>query len=131
MHILLGIENAQLRFSLEFLISQEPGVDVVGEASETEGLLALIKTSHPDLVLFEQHLSGRPFDSLLAEIRCHRPAPYLMVLSKNWKDEDAILAAGVDAFLVKGDPPEELLSAFRRIREQGQFSNSTTEEEGA
>ena len=128
MYILLGIGNAQLRFSLEFLISQEPGVDVVGEASETEGLLALIKTSHPDLVLFELHLPGRPIDSLLAEIRRYQPAPYLMVLSPNRKDEDAILAAGVDAFLVEGDPPEEMLSAFRRIREQAQFSNSTTEE---
>ena len=127
MHILLGIGNAQLRFSLEFLISQEPGVDVVGEASETEGLLALIKTSHPDLVLFEQHLPGRPFNSLLAEICHHQPAPYLMVLSRDRKDEDAILAAGVDAFLVEGDPPEELLSAFRRIREEARFLNSSTE----
>ncbi len=118
MNILLGVKHSSLRFSLEFLISEEPGVVVVGEASETEGLLALIQTSHPDLVIFEQHLPGRPFDNLLAEIRRHQTVPYLLVLGVDRRDRSAILAAGIDSFVVKGDPPEKLLSEFRRIRKQ-------------
>ena len=116
MHIVLGIGQAGLRLSLEFLLSEEPGVTIVGEASESEGMLALINSSKPDLVIFDQDLPGQPFDELLHHVQRQKHHPYLMVLGTDRSDEKAILAAGVDALVIKGEPPETLLAAYRRIR---------------
>lgn len=123
MHILLAIGQADLRLALEFLLSEQPGVTIVGETSESEGMLALITSSKPDLVIFDQGLPGRPFHDLLQEIRRLHHHPYLIVLGTDRSDEQALLAAGVDAVVIKGDPPERLLAAYQRIRRLSRSSN--------
>jgi DNA-binding NarL/FixJ family response regulator len=47
------------------LLKQEPGVNVVGTVSEAESLLALVKTTRPDLVFLDWELPG---DQAIAEI---------------------------------------------------------------
>ncbi len=118
MHILLGMKEADSRLSLELLLSEEPGVTVIGEASETEGLLALIHTSQPDLVILEQDLPGRPVADLLADIRGLADPPRLIVQSKELRAKSTILEAGADAIVIQGDPPDKLLATFRRVIKQ-------------
>jgi two-component system response regulator DesR len=122
MYILLGIAQAEFRLSLELLLSQEPGVTITGETSETEGLLALIHTTHPDLAIIEQDLPGRPLANLLVDIHALEDSPRLIVLGKDYSDKQTVLNAGADAFVVKGDPPEMLLAAFRRVSAQSRSS---------
>ena len=60
MNVVLAVRQAHARLALELLLNEEPGVMVVGTASETEGLLALTWIAHPDLVVLEWGLDGRP-----------------------------------------------------------------------
>ena len=118
MKILLATEDPNLRLSLELVLSEEPAVTVAGTASESEGLLALIKSTQPAIVLLDWNLPSRPPADVLAETCCRPESPYLIVLGSSAEDKQTALSAGADAFVVKGDPPDQLLATFRTVRKE-------------
>lgn len=118
MRVLLATRHADLRLSIELLLSEEPGVFVVGAASEALGLMALIHSSVPDIVILEWDLPGRADSSLLNEALTRDESPKFIVLTSQPNLEKLIRAGSEIAFVMKGDPPERLLAAFRNTRVQ-------------
>lgn len=116
MKVVLAVRNTRLRLALDLVLSEEPGVTVVGVASETEGLLALAQAARPDLVLLEWGLSGRPTPEVLAEARALTHSLRCLVLGGDPTLEQPALRAGACAFVLIGDPPERLLGALRFAR---------------
>jgi DNA-binding NarL/FixJ family response regulator len=124
MNIVLACADLDLRLALAMSLREEPGTNVVGTASETEGLLALIQTTRPDLVLLDWDLPGRPCAQVLGTARSANGQPAFIVLGKEASTEQPALAASADAFVVKGEPPGRLLAAIRRARaRQGSLAN--------
>ncbi len=115
MDIVLASQEYDLRLALEMLFREQPGAYVVGSASRADGLLALIQTACPDLVLLDWDLPGRPSMEVLAEVSSADCRPKIIVLGKDPEARSVALAAGADAFVVKGEPPEQLLIAFRQV----------------
>jgi DNA-binding NarL/FixJ family response regulator len=116
MNIVLAVRHAHVRLALELVLSEEPGVTVVGEASEAEGMLALARTARPDLVLLEWGLPGRPTPDVLAAAQAlARPVRFLVLGDEPALNQPA-LQAGACAFVLIGDPPELLLAAVRQVR---------------
>ena len=115
MHILLATKGSDLRIALEMLLSEEPGVHITGTASNSEGLLALIRSTHPNLVLLDEDLPGDHLQSTLAKAHNFRSDTKFIVLGLKQSAKDSILKDGADAYAVKGDPPEKLLDTFRRL----------------
>jgi two-component system LytT family response regulator len=112
--ILVADNDVRVRSALQMLLRQEPGL-VIGECSDLEGLLIQVKELKPDLLFLDWELRGRPATALL--FAAHTPGfrPKTIVLSGRPESEQAALAAGADAFVSKADPPERLLSTFRRL----------------
>jgi DNA-binding NarL/FixJ family response regulator len=113
MRVLLAAKNYHLRVSLELFVSEEPGMQVVGAVSETEGLQALIKTTHPDLVILDWELPGRQLCELLEDLRRKFVAAKFIVLGMDGEDRDNAMESGAHAFVLKASPPEYLLNAMR------------------
>ena len=97
------------------LLDEEPGFTVVGTITDAASLLALVETAKPDLVMLEWDLPGRSLAELLGRVQDSAWRPAIIVLGKDARTEQAALAAGADAFVLKGDPPKELLITLRRI----------------
>lgn len=116
MNVVLAIRHADARLALELLLSEEPGVSIVGAASETAGLLALAQTAHPDLVIVEWMLPGRPTWDVLLEARTRTNTLTVLVLGQDLSQKHAALAAGAQGFVLIGDPPEQFLTAVRQMR---------------
>jgi two-component system response regulator DesR len=116
-HVVIAIGNPSLRLALELLLSEEPGVEVVGTTSETEGLLALVRTAQPDLVVLDWQLPGRPISDLLSLLQSAEERPKLIVLNGDARVRQRALRAGADAFVTVGDSPNHLLDVFRGLRE--------------
>ena len=131
MLILLATERADLRLSIELLLSEEPGVVIVGAASETEGMLALLDSTCPDLLIVDWDLPGRTLSELVPQIRANTPGIHILALGNESTFLDAALKAGVDDYVVKGDPPEQLLETFRfaRTHQKTKTINPTVLEE--
>ena len=120
MQILLADNQPKVRFGLRVLLERQPGLKVVGEATDAEGLLAQMEADCPDLVLLGWSLPGlakadpsaSSGQGLLSALRRICPDVYVIVLSGRTEARRAALDAGVDAFVSKCDPPERLLAAI-------------------
>jgi DNA-binding NarL/FixJ family response regulator len=109
--------DQRVRSALRILLREEPGLVVVGESADLPSLVAQVRDLTPDMVLLDWELPGRPAAALLLAQTAIGHTPSVIVFSARPESEDEVLAAGADAFVSKGDPPEALLSAFRQLKE--------------
>lgn len=116
MNVVLAVRHARVRLALELALSREPGVTIVGVASETEGALALARTARPDLVLLEWGLPGRPAPDVLAAAQALAGPIRFLVLGHDPLLKQPAQRAGACGFVLVGDPPELLLAAVRQAR---------------
>ena len=115
MRIVLATGETDLRLSMELLLSEEPGLKILGGASTPEGFLALVKSTCPDLVLLDWDLPGCPVEEVLGQIKGLKEQPKLIILGRRQRAKKAALKAGADVYVVKGDPPEHLLAAIKQL----------------
>ena len=115
MDILLAIHQPDLRLAIDLLLREEPGLNVVGVARETKSVLAMQRVIHPDMLLLDWVLSGQPLTDVLAKILEWPDRPKIIVLGTLEDDREAILAAGADTFVVKGEAPQQLLTAIHQL----------------
>jgi DNA-binding NarL/FixJ family response regulator len=115
MRILLADSQAKVRFALRVLLERQSGLEVVGEVASAEELLALAAVLSPDLVLVDWTLAN----TVLLALRGGCPGLGIIVLSGRPEARRAALAAGADAFVSKGNPPEHLLAAIARCCQGG------------
>lgn len=115
MRIVLATGDTDLRLSLELLLSEEPGIKIVGGASDTEGFLALIKSTCPDLAMLDWDLPGRPVEEVLNQTKLLKDRPKLIILGRHPGMKEKALQVGADAYVDTGDKPEKLIYTFRDI----------------
>ncbi len=58
MRILLADDQTRVRFALRVLLERQPGLAVVGEATNSRDLLDQINATRPDTVLLDWELPG-------------------------------------------------------------------------
>ncbi len=113
MRILIADDQEKVRFALRVLLTQQPGLQVVGEAAHGKALLAQARVTAPDLALMDWELPGLAEAGGLDALREALPGVRVVALSSRMGTRSEALAAGADAFVSKSDPPECLLAAVR------------------
>jgi DNA-binding NarL/FixJ family response regulator len=119
--VLLADGHVKVRAALRLLLEQEPGLTVVGEAATARDLFAQVRRIRPDLVLLDWELPGlqaihpspEPGEPVLPALRYLCRPLKVIALSGHLEACEEALAAGADAFVSKGDPPERLIAALR------------------
>jgi len=93
-------------------------VEIVGEAEDGQQAIEQVRALHPDVVVMDlqQHAVSAPEPRLdgiatIQVIKNRWPATRIVVLTMYATDRASVLAAGADAFLLKGCPTRELLDA--------------------
>jgi DNA-binding NarL/FixJ family response regulator len=112
-------DQALVRAGFRALIDAEPGMTVVGEAAGGAEVLALVRETHPDVVLMDIRMPG--IDGLAAT-RAIGQDPDLastrvLVLTTFELDEYVFeaLRVGASGFLVKDTEPADLVKAVRAV----------------
>ena len=91
------------------LMDSEPGMIVAGITDRLPGLVAQLEAVRPDLLLLEWELSYQSIVDLLATIHHLEHPPEVIYLSSKPEEKEMLLKAGVDHFVAKNAPPDELL----------------------
>jgi DNA-binding NarL/FixJ family response regulator len=112
MRVLIADDQERVRFALRVLLAQ-PGVQVVGEASNGEALLAQASVLAADLALVDWELPRLTEAGGLWALHRAYSALKVVVLSSRPGVRQAALAAGGVAFVSKSEPPERLLTVIR------------------
>jgi DNA-binding NarL/FixJ family response regulator len=115
MDTLLAIHQHDLRLAVDLLLREEPGINVIGVTSDTKALMALLRTICPDLILLDWDLPGHPLPKILSRIQRATHRPKVIVLGGREHYREAALTAGADAFVLKGEPPQQLVDAIRQL----------------
>lgn len=114
MQVVLAVRKGDLGLALQLYLDAEPGVFVVGMATEAASLRALLRTAYPDLVLLDWDLPGCAPIKLLAEAKRPGHAPHVIVIGSDAGVRQEAMAAGADAFVLLGDLPGDLMAAIRQ-----------------
>lgn len=114
MRILIADTQPKVRFALQVLLVRQPDLKVVGEAIDAESLLEEVETACPDVVLLGWELPGMDMDCLVPSLRENCPGIVIIALSGRLEAHRAARELGVDAFVSKSSPPDQLLAAITR-----------------
>jgi len=125
MQLVLAVQPRDLALALQLYLDAEPGLFVVGTATEAASLRALLRTAHPDLVILDWDLPGYATIHLLAEAKRLQHCPQIIVLGRDEGVRQEALAAGADAFLLSGDSAVDLMAAIRESRERHRYGFGT------
>lgn len=117
--VALADDQALVRTGLRMILEAEGDIEIVGEAVDGNGAIAISATEHPDVLLMDIRMPGLDGIEALRRISAMMPTegPRIIMLTTFDPDDyiyDA-LAAGASGFLLKDAPAEELLTAVRVV----------------
>jgi two-component system, NarL family, response regulator LiaR len=119
--VLLADDHAVLRLGLRTLIATEPGMTVVGEASNGAEAVEQARFCHPGVVLLDLVMPGT--DGLYALERLMAlDAPPRVIVFTSYAEDDKLfpaIRAGAQGYLLKETDPREVLAAIRDVAQGG------------
>ena len=115
--VLLADDQALVRAGFASLLGDEPDIDVVGEAADGDGAVALAKRLRPDVVLMDIRMPGKDGLAATKAIVTDRDlADVSVVILTTFEVDEYIFEAlrgGASGFLVKDTEPADLVRAVR------------------
>ena len=111
LRVLIVDDQPHVRSALRLLLQVKLGAATVGETGDLEQALELVGVEQPDLVLLDWELPAQGGAAALAELRTVCPGLAVIALSSRPEARQDALAAGADAFVSKGEPPERLMAS--------------------
>jgi DNA-binding NarL/FixJ family response regulator len=110
-------DQSMVRAGLHMLLAEEPDIDVVAEASNGVEAIAQAARYHPDVILMDIRMPE--LDGLEATRRVLAADETAKVLILTTFNLDSYvyeaLRAGASGFILKDEPPEQLIAAVRTI----------------
>lgn len=121
--VVVADDQPLVRAGIVMLLAAEPGIDVVGEASDGRQAIDLAQTLKPDIVVMDVRMPGT--DGVAAtRLLCRDPTgegtdhlTKVLILT-TFSDDEAIygsLRAGASGFLLKHAAPHDLIAAIRKV----------------
>lgn len=122
----LVVEDQELiRESLEIILSNKPGIQVVGTASNGEDAVLLCQKLVPDIVLLDIRMPKMDGVTACKKIKEQNPGIKIIVLT-TFDDDEYIYNAiryGASGYILKGISVEELVSAIHTVWKGGAMLN--------
>ena len=115
--VLIVDDDPLVRSALQLMLGGQPDLEVIGEAADGRAGVAAARAQRPDVVLMDirmPHLNGLEATRVL---HAQPDPPRVIVLTTFDADELVLgaLAAGADGFVLKDTPPQEIVTAIRRV----------------
>ncbi len=110
--ILIADDHPLSRNGLQALLATSSEVKVVGEAADGQEAVRLVEEYQPDVVLMDIQMPVMNGLQATQHIKSRWPEVKVIALTMYGAYRTKALAAGVDAFLIKGCSAEELLGVI-------------------
>ena len=115
--VLIADDHAVVREGLRALMATEPGLELIGEASD--GIQAVLKARslNPDVILLDLMMPRQDGIAAISEIKQENPDARILVVTSFAEDDKVFgaIKAGALGYLLKDSSPDELLRAIRDV----------------
>ncbi|NOT61835.1 MAG: response regulator transcription factor [Acidobacteria bacterium] len=121
--IIIADDHAIVRSGLRQILSNEPDLEVAGEAQSGAEVLELIRKGSWDVLVLDIGLPGRSGVEVLRDVKRECPKLPVLILSVYPEDQYAVRAikAGAAGYLNKDSAPDELVKAIRKVLRGGKY----------
>ncbi|MCL1693884.1 MAG: response regulator transcription factor [Actinomycetia bacterium] len=123
MKVAITDDHRVVREGLRYMLSDAPGVDVVGEAESGEELLAIVGSEPVDVVLLDVRMPGMSGLDVLEALT--KAAPQVRVLMLSMHDQPAYVRRAIElgaaGYVLKSAGRDELLTALQVAAEGGTY----------
>jgi DNA-binding NarL/FixJ family response regulator len=126
--VLVADDHAVVRQGLRHILGQADFV--VGEAAHANDAIRKIRSDHWDVLVLDINLPGKTGLDALKQIRDERPETKILVFTFHSEEHYAlrVLRAGAHGYLTKTSPPEQLITAIRRLVAGGKYITQSVAE---
>lgn len=121
--ILLADDHAIMRDGLKEILSLVEGFELIGEASDGNEVLEVLRHSSPDLLMMDMGMPGMSGISLIERVKGLYPKLPVLVLTMLDDVQIALqaLKSGADGYITKDRPAAELVAALRKVAAGGRY----------
>jgi len=115
--VLIADDHEVVRTGIKSILSTDPEIDVVGEATTGEQAVAMAVELNPDVVLLDIRMPGNDGLNALGRIKLDRPQMPIVVLSTydNPTYVARAVALGANGYLMKTATQTEVVDAVKRV----------------
>jgi DNA-binding NarL/FixJ family response regulator len=117
--VLIVDDQPRARESLKSLLSTSSRVGEMNEACNGREAVQLVRECQPDVVLMDVRMPEVNGLTATAQIKALWPQVKVILLSMYSEYRGEALAAGADAFVGKGEAPDELLDLLAAVMRKG------------
>lgn len=114
--VLITDDRITSRKGLRALMLTQPDIQVIGEAANGEMAIDFIRKLKPDVVIMDAFMPKMNGLEATRIIKKRWRDVRVVILTMHEDIREEALAAGADAFLVKGCPPEDLINEIKDQR---------------
>jgi two-component system, NarL family, response regulator LiaR len=113
--VVIADDHRVVRDGLCYLLSQEPDIEVVGEAENGSHALRVAAATSPDVLLLDLYMPKLDGHDVLAALRATPHQPAVVVLTSATDDEHLVRALhlGATSYLLKTAAAEDVIAAIR------------------
>lgn len=115
--VVIAEDHALVREGFRMILAGEPGIEVVGEASDGRKAVHLAAELQPDLVLMDVRMPEMNGLEATRAIKAAQPSVSVLILTTH-RDPDSLLegiTAGAAGYILKESSGEELVAAVLRV----------------
>jgi two-component system, NarL family, response regulator LiaR len=115
--VLIADDHVVVRKGIRALLATEPGIAVVGEATDGAEAVRAAAELRPDIILMDIVMPEVDGIEAVRRIMAAQPGARILVLTSFATDDQILpaLKAGALGYLLKDTSPEELIQAIRQV----------------
>ncbi len=115
--VLIADDHALFRRGLEMVLREEPGIEVVGSASDGAEAVRMAAEALPDVVLMDIRMPKTTGIEAARQLKEVAPSAKIVMLTVSDEEEDLLEAiwAGASGYLLKDIPLDEVAAAVRTL----------------
>ena len=124
--IIIADDHPLFRRGLKHALEETPDIEVIGEASNGDNLLSMIKSDNLDMVLLDISMPGKSGLDLLKQLKSEHSKLPILILSVYPEEQYAVrfIKAGASGYLTKESAAEKLAEAIRKIATGGKYAST-------
>ena len=114
LRVMIVDDHRIVRSALAGLLRGTEGIEVIGEAADGLEAVERVEVLHPDAIVMDVTMPRMDGIEATRRVKQRLPQTRIVALSMHTREDmaEAMCAAGAEAYVPKGGPPEDLLNAL-------------------